>query len=253
MALWSTKRRIMYGGGVILIIVIVVILFVLNFFYKSPTCRDGVRNGDEKGIDCGGSCPTLCTADTLSPVILWSKIFNISGDVYSAVAYVENPNVNSENKKAEYQFKIFDSENRLITARSGVTTIPKNRKFAIFETGIILKNSKPKSTDFKFTSFGPWIKDTAKEPEISIKYGTISSATTAPKLTGTVVNKSLQSIPKIELVVLVLDDRENAMGVSRTFIDDLQKNTSQDFVFTWQKPFVENISVVSIIHRFIQP
>ena len=25
-----------------------------------PTCEDGIRNGDETGVDCGGSCPTAC-------------------------------------------------------------------------------------------------------------------------------------------------------------------------------------------------
>ncbi|MEM6516690.1 MAG: T9SS type A sorting domain-containing protein, partial [Bacteroidota bacterium] len=26
----------------------------------TPTCDDGIQNGDEEGIDCGGSCPTAC-------------------------------------------------------------------------------------------------------------------------------------------------------------------------------------------------
>lgn len=26
-----------------------------------PTCDDGLQNGDEEGMDCGGSCPTACT------------------------------------------------------------------------------------------------------------------------------------------------------------------------------------------------
>ena len=31
--------------------------------FPCPTCNDGIRNGDETGIDCGGSCPpcTTCT------------------------------------------------------------------------------------------------------------------------------------------------------------------------------------------------
>jgi len=27
---------------------------------SAPTCFDGVQNGDETGVDCGGSCPDLC-------------------------------------------------------------------------------------------------------------------------------------------------------------------------------------------------
>ena len=34
----------------------------------APSCSDGVSNGDETGVDCGGSCSTLCTADLYEPV-----------------------------------------------------------------------------------------------------------------------------------------------------------------------------------------
>lgn len=243
MAPWSTKRRLIYGGGVVLTLAIILSLLTWNFFYKAPTCNDGKKNGDEKGIDCGGSCNSLCLNDALAPVVLWSKIFNISGDVYSAVAFVENPNINSENNEATYQFKIYDTENQLIMIKEGVTSIPKNKKFAVFETGIIIKNSKPKSADFKFLSFAPWQKNMVKDPEISLKYGALNSTSTAPNITGTVINQSLQSIPKIELVVLVLDNKENAVAASRTFVDNLARNSSQDFVFTWPKPF--NLGVES--------
>lgn len=240
---WSTKRRLIYGGSVVLIFVIVLSFLTWNFFYKAPTCSDGKKNGDEKGVDCGGSCNSLCLNEALTPVILWSKIFNISGDVYSAVAFVENPNINSENNEAKYQFKIYDIENRLIMTKEGVTSIPKNKKFAVFETGLILKNSKPKSADFKFLSFAPWQKNITKDPEISLKYGTLNSTSTTPNITGKVTNESLYNIPKVELVVVVLDNKENAVAVSRTFVDNLARNSSQDFVFTWPKPF--NLGVES--------
>ncbi len=160
MALWSTKRRFMYGASVVFILALVLGGIFWKVLYKSPQCSDGVKNGNETGVDCGGSCKNLCTSDALTPVVLWSKIFNISGDVYSAVAYIENPNINSKNPKASYKFKIYDAENNLITVKEGETSIPKGRKFAVFETGIVLKGSKPKSAELTFTSFSPWQKDT---------------------------------------------------------------------------------------------
>ncbi|HBD25152.1 MAG TPA: hypothetical protein DEV73_00260 [Candidatus Zambryskibacteria bacterium] len=246
MILWSTKRRFIYGGGVALIFLVVLFLLAWNIFYNAPTCNDGKKNGDEKGIDCGGSCSSLCTSDALSPVVLWSKIFHISGDVYTAVAFVENPNVNSKNDSAQYRFKIFDEENKLIVMREGVTSIPKNKKFAVFEAGIVLKNRKPKSVDFEFISFTSWQKDETPEPEISIKYGTITSTSTTPKITGTISNKSIDNIKKIELVVAVLDNKENTVATSRTYIDNLLRNSTQEFVFTWPKPL--NIGVESCVY-----
>jgi len=214
-----------------------------QIFYTAPTCSDGRQNGGEKGVDCGGSCKNLCTSDTLTPVVLWSKTFNISGDVYSSVAYVENPNINSKNSKATYQFRIFDGDGNLITVKDGETSIPKGKKFAVFETGIVIKNSKPKSTDFQFISFSPWEKDTEKDPDISLKYGTLVSTSTIPRITGVISNNSLQSVPEIELVVFVLDGNENVVAASRSFVDNLVKRTSQDFVFTWPKPFDLGVEV----------
>lgn len=251
MASWATKRRFMYGGSVVLVFALIFLTFFVSLIYHKPTCSDGVKNGDETGIDCGGSCQLICTSDTLTPVVLWSKIFNISGDVYSAVAYVENPNLNSKNPQASYQFKIYDSDNKLITIKDGVTSIPKGKKFAIFETGIILKNSKPKSADLNFLSFYPWVKDSQKDPDVSVTYGTLLSTSTTPTINGTISNTSLQDIPKLELVVFVLDSGENVIATSRTFVDNLTKSTSQDFVFTWQKPFDGEVSVINVIYRLI--
>ena len=112
-----------------------------------------------------------------------------------------------------------------------------------------MKNSKPKSADFQFLSFSPWEKDTQKEPEISLQYGAITSSSTTPTISGIVLNKSLQNIPKIELAVFVLDSGENVIAASRTFVDNLAKNSSQDFVFTWQKPFSGEPSVINVIYR----
>ena len=38
-----------------------------------PTCYDGIQNGDEEGVDCGGSCPNECTDG--SPDMEWNKTF----------------------------------------------------------------------------------------------------------------------------------------------------------------------------------
>jgi uncharacterized protein YegL len=41
----------------------------------------------------------------------------------------------------------------------------------------------------------------------------------------------------LELDVFVMDSKENVVAASRSFVDNLAKGTSQDFVFTWPRPF----------------
>lgn len=237
MASWATKRRFIYGGVSISILTLLILSIFWFTLYKKPSCSDGKKNGDETGIDCGGSCNKLCTTDALKPVVLWSKIFNISGDVYSAVAYIENPNVSSKNPKAHYVFKIFDDQNKLILTKEGDTSIPKNKKIAVFETGIVIKNAKPKTVDFEFTAFSSWEKDNKKSDGVSLNYGTLTSTSTTPKISGFIYNESTEKIEKAELAVIIFDGKENAVAASRTFIDNLVPKSSQDFVFTWPKKF----------------
>ncbi len=234
---WSVKRRLIYGGIAFFILLFIFSIIFFQVLYKAPTCSDGLKNGDEKGVDCGGSCRSLCTADTLAPFVVWSKIFNITGEVYTVVAYVQNPNVNSYNPNAKYKFRIFDSDGNLITEKVGETIIPKNKKFAIFETNIVIQGRKPKSSDFQFTNFAVWQRDTEKEPDLDIDHSTLLSTSTSPRITGRVTNKSTKSISFLELDVLVLDSKENVVAASRSFVDNLARGTSQDFIFTWPKPF----------------
>ncbi|MES3004921.1 MAG: FxLYD domain-containing protein [Patescibacteria group bacterium] len=249
MAMWSTKRRFVYGGSFLFVVLVGVVILAWNLLYQAPTCTDGVKNGTEAGIDCGGSCVNLCSNDALSPTVIWAKVFPISGDVYSVTALVENPNINSKNAKATYDFRLFDEDNRPILVESGSTSIPKNKRFAIFKTGIIVRHTVPKFAEFRFTAFSPWQKDTSVEPEVNVTYGSVETAETAPKVRGTVTNRSIKDIKDIELVVLVMDADENVIGTSRTYVTNLFRGETQDFVFTWQKPFERPVSVVNVIHR----
>ena len=36
--------------------------------HNPPSCTDGIKNGDEQGIDCGGSCPNNCTYAQYAPL-----------------------------------------------------------------------------------------------------------------------------------------------------------------------------------------
>jgi Mg-chelatase subunit ChlD len=234
---WAMKRRLIYGFGFLLTLALIGFAIYYTQVDRTTSCTDGKKNGDESGIDCGGSCKNICKSEVLSPIVLWSKAFNISQNVYSVAALVENPNISSSNSNAKYVFKVYDAKNSLLGTREGEIFIPKNKKFLIFEPGFNFVNSVPKRVELEFTSFSEWQKDNAVEPDLTIDYSPLQSTSTSPYIEGTVTNNSLFDIGKVELSTLVADGRENVVAVSRTFIDRLRKGESQKFVFTWPKPF----------------
>ena len=61
-----------------------------------PTCTDGIMNGDETGVDCGGSCPNACLAQINLPVTFEGNSVNYAvtdfgGNASSLVVDPTNP------------------------------------------------------------------------------------------------------------------------------------------------------------------
>lgn len=236
MSSWSTKRKVTYLSiffGVIFLVVIVPIFFA---FYRQPTCFDGKKNGDEKDVDCGGSCQLLCSADSLAPNIIWSRAFKVKEGVYSAVAYIENRNISSE-AVGSYTFKFYDKDNVQIGSRDGITFIPKNKVFAIFEPDIKMSEKEPYRVSFDFTNNLIWRKNLNQVPEISVTNKSLMGEETRPRVDATIENLSPSTVPRIEAVAIVYDSEENAIAASRTFVENLGRDQTAGVTFTWPAPF----------------
>ena len=76
--------------------------------------------------------------------------FCSSPTTYSAVAYIENQNLNAEAVGVPYEFKMYDDKNTLIARKEGVTRISRNGRSVVFEPNIVVGNRIPKTTRFQF-------------------------------------------------------------------------------------------------------
>ncbi len=60
-------------------------------FQQEPTCTDGFQNGDEEGIDCGGSCPNMCPLSVEERLeILEQKVENLTEENQQQQQQIEN-------------------------------------------------------------------------------------------------------------------------------------------------------------------
>lgn len=235
---WATRRKLQYFGIIVAFFVIFFVIPFYIFIYEAPTCFDRIRNGNELGVDCGGSCRLLCSAEIGKPVSRWDpRVFKVSPGVYSAVAYLENPNVTGESLLAPYVFRLYDKQNILVAERSGTTFIPKGKTFAIFEGNIVTGERIPTRATFDFTRDLVWERNLLPEPELIVTNKALSKEETAPRVDATVKNNGLDRVINIELVAIISDATGNAIGASRTFIENLEKGESKQVVFTWPNPF----------------
>ncbi len=215
-----------------------------------PTCTDGIKNGNELGIDCGGSCALACMSSADDIAVLWSRSFQVIPGRYNAVAYLENHNKDLAVNKIRYSFRFADKDNLYLGTREGVAYVPPGQKFAVFERGIELNTAVPVYTTFSFKEVPTWI--TVSEQKINqikllVSGIVLSEKDSAPHLSADIQNDSLFDVPQVSVVAILYDAMHNAISASSTLIDELGRESTQTLDFTWPEPFKEKVVTKEII------
>ncbi len=246
---WASRRQFTYLGGVLLFIAGILFLYLYPKFHVAPTCTDNKKNGTELGVDCGGVCSQFCSFQVSTPVVLWSRAFLVSGNTYNLMAYVENQNKNAAAKYATYEFRIYDTDNKLIGRREGVTFIPPNTRFPVFESRFESGTSIPKNVTFSFTNQIIWVKKDPINTEVPITVDRIvlGDSTSSPSLFARVTNDSILDLPPFDFFVILYDDLHNAIAVSKTHREGLKSSESANLSFTWPQAFSSTPVVKEVI------
>jgi len=250
---WALKRQILYITVLILCIAIFGFLIIYPSLSKAPTCSDNKQNGNETGVDCGGSCARACLAQVDEISVLWARSFRVIAGRYNAVAYFENHNKNIAIDKINYKFRFADKNNIYIGKREGSTFIPPSGRFAIFEPAIDVGNSIPVYTTFEFTQTPSWIQiypEKIKQLEVLVSRINLINEDTSPVLSATIKNNSLFIIPEVDIVVILYDANHNAVSTSRTYLDSLKAEEERDITFTWPEPMSAEIVAKEIIPMY---
>lgn len=249
---WAQHRKFIYIGGVVIVFLLVVVLPTIIHFYKAPTCFDKKQNQTELGVDCGGPCQLLCPAQYVPLTVLWSRFSKVSEGDYNALAYIENQNLNAGAGNLDYVFKLYDSRGVLLKERFGRTFAPANKVMAVFEPDLLTGNLIPARVEFNFTSPAVWLKQNSQETGLSISQEVLSRADTAPRLTFTLTNKTINLINKIEAIAIAYNAEGNTVAFSRTIIDALDGKEARVVSFNWPKPFVEPSTRTEIILKILK-
>lgn len=250
---WALKRQLFYLGVLVAFLGILGFLIISPYINKTPTCTDNKQNGEETGIDCGGLCSRACIFEVDEISVLWSRAFEVIPGRYNAVAYLENHNKNKAIYKIKYSFRFADSNNIYIGKRDGETFIGPGGKFAIFEPAIGLGNSIPVYTTFEFTETPVWNvveEDVLKQLNILISDIVLSDQNSSPRLSAIIKNDSFFVIPELSVIVILYDEKGNALSASRTYLDVLKAGESANINFTWPEPISGNVITKEIIPSY---
>lgn len=223
--------------GAILVAFIAIILIAI--FYKSPTCTDGVRNQNEQGVDCGGSCPYLCTADEEPPTVLFTKAIPSGEGRFDVVALVENKNATAAAKDVPYTITIYGFGQSLIQRVSGTFDLPPAGIVPVFVPGIA---SGKQAVETSFLSIdGSALKWYALPGDPRLLPGVsdieLAGSTGSPRVTATLSNSDVAPMDNVRVISIIRDASGNAVGASQTLVRTIPALGRVTATFTWNAAF----------------
>ncbi|KKW11451.1 MAG: hypothetical protein UY50_C0013G0012 [Parcubacteria group bacterium GW2011_GWA2_49_9] len=234
---WAQQRKLFFISGVVLFFIVVFGGYGLFSFYKAPNCANNEKDGNERGIDCGGSCLRMCKADVSAPLIHFVRTLEVEESVWGAVASVENRNAGAGARSVPYVFKLYDDENLLLYERHGVAFIPPRKVFAIFEGQMKTGTRTPTRATFAFTSEPVFVRMT--EPALTLRTQGFTARETGSFLQVVIGNPSRVAVEGIEATVLLFGTDGNVIATSATALKKLKGEESTLLTFTWPRQLDE--------------
>jgi hypothetical protein len=144
---------------------------------------------------------------------------------------------------------VYDDNGTQIATSTGSTISPVDGNFPIITQGVFL-TKKPKDVIAQLID-GPHfsIKESATSPTIR-QTNTRYEAGVIPRVYSTIINTKRITISNLPVRVVLYNSSNNAMGVGETIIPFLDKEGTQEISFTWDIPFTESPTKITIYPIF---
>jgi hypothetical protein len=239
---WSARRQLLYYAVGIVLATILLFTLWQTFLTSTPTCFDGRQNGDESGVDCGGSCAKLCVGEARAPNILWARAFEVAPQTYTAVSYVETRSAGNGARGVPYLFQLFDDKNELIIEREGVVDLPPVAVVPVVHPNINVGNRIVARTLFALTSEPVWER-VSMLPQVRITEQQLSIDGT--HLSAVIVNEGFEDVRNLRAAGVIFDTQGIARAASITLINRIPGKGSEPAVFTWSEP-IQNVARAEI-------
>lgn len=249
MASWSTKRKFTYGGVFVVVVAAAIFVLIFSFFYKRPTCTDGIKNGNEQGIDCGGSCVNLCQTAFLSPRVVWggAKFEKVAEGLYNVAVYIENKNIDAAAVNVPYKITLFDTQGNYVAEKEGYFDIPPHRNTMIFDGVINVGQRIPAKATFEFLRAPVWFKSHDTLGALSIGRKDYTEDGKNSSLEVALKNNSLVPYQNVRVGAILYDKNENVIGFSRTFIDTIAPGREEIAPFTWPVSREGRVTTIEVL------
>lgn len=236
---WASRRRsliFLIGSALAVAFFVVVLIAIL---YRTPSCTDGIQNQGEAGIDCGGSCEYLCTAQVQPPAVLFTKVLKNSDGRTDVVALIENKNADAAAKNVPYRISLYGEGQAFVREVTGTVDLPPRTAKPVYLSGVVSGTQPIVNAFLEIESSAPkWFSLTV-DPRIvpTVVRATLIGTEFNPRVEAILANPSSAPLSNVQAVVLVSDANKNVIAASATVVPTIPAQGQSTATFTWNNAF----------------
>lgn len=196
----------------------------------APSCFDDRQNGDEEGVDCGGSCVS-CDVKNLKPLFVGEANLYGVDRIYSASARIQNSSPAFGARTFSYSVNFYDAGNVLLKSISNKSFIYANESKNIVEAGARITNGVPNRVELVIDNASvEWAKPVEfSEPKYELKDINAVLDGEQVVVSGAIVNPNNFSFTKAVITAFLGDEFGTKSGASRTELDNIGQFREESF------------------------
>lgn len=242
---WAHRKMLMIWlvlGGVLL-----AFLIILGFsiFYKTPTCFDMKQNGSETGVDCGGSCSTVCSVAAQPASVRFARALTQSGRT-DLIAYIDNANKDAYAKDARVTVTVYRQDGHTLE-KHATLTLPANSSTPLFIPSIAGGSVQQVFVSFD-QGYPQWTKGTGlSAPQPKASNVSIQPVGAGERITAIITNQTAYVANDVPLVATVFGEDGSVIAASQTVIPALPAQGIAEAIFTWNEPFAATPARVEVV------
>lgn len=250
---WSTRRQFGILSTLALAVIVPVVGVATYLLWERPACDDGIQNGGERGVDCGGACERVCTNEANPIVLSWVRAFPVSPGWYNVVAMVENPNASARADGLRYRMRVYDEDGVTVAERDGAADIDPQSVQPIVELGLETGERRAARASFEWLEDPRWVTAEPEARLVSISDERIEAQGAEPRIRASVQNLGVLPIPRIAVVAIAYGPDGNALAASRTWVERLGAGESKRVTFTWPVPWPGEATSLEVMPLYDVP
>ena len=232
--MWALRRRLIYSFFFIVFLASGSFLFFREQLLVNPTCRDGLQNGGETGVDCGGGCGLICSSDRVPVETMWATTFLNDDGSYDVGVFLRNKNSGSSPKGLSLRIVVKGEADKILHEAKIETAVPFASEFPIVMQRLFLTEVPKKVIVEKEEGYSYLLKEKPVTPvstEASFDKGGKKSVYV------TVRNTSKKDLFRFPVKVVLYDEKRTPIGVAESYVDILLKGEAKNIEIVLGKKY----------------